>query len=84
VKLEPPVSPTPSVVDWGRRVERNRMTRFAVRLPPARLTQSSTSFEVEDCEATLAYFFFLRLVLRAVFFAAVFVFDFRFFAMLPS
>jgi hypothetical protein len=29
-------------------------------------------------------FFFLRLVLRAVFFAAVFVFVFRFFAMLPS
>ena len=36
-------------------------------------------------EATLAYaFFFLRLVFFAVFFAAVFVFVLRFFAMLPS
>jgi hypothetical protein len=41
--------------------------------------------EVEDCKAAWLYFaFFLRLVLRAVFFAAVFVFVFRFFAMLPS
>ena len=60
------------------------MTRSAARNPPARLTQSSTSFEVEDCESALAYFFFLRLVLRTVFFAADFVFVFRFFAMLPS
>jgi hypothetical protein len=41
--------------------------------------------EVEDCEAALNYaFFFLRLVFFAVFFAAVFVLVFRFFAMLPS
>jgi len=40
--------------------------------------------EVEDCEAALDYFFFLRLVFFAVFFAAVFVFVLRFFAMLPS
>jgi hypothetical protein len=40
---------------------------------------------VEDCEAALDYaFFFLRLVFFAVFFAAVFVFVLRFFAMLPS
>ena len=54
------------------------------RLAPARLTQSSTSFEVEDCEAARAYFFFRRLVFFAPFFAADFVFVFRFFAMLPS
>jgi hypothetical protein len=40
---------------------------------------------VEDRKAALLYiFFFLRFVLRAVFFAAVLVFVFRFFAMLPS
>ncbi len=54
----------------------------AVRFAPARLTQSSTSFEVEDWEAARGYFFFRRLVFRAPFFAAAFVF--RFFAMLPS
>jgi hypothetical protein len=56
----------------------------AFRLTPARLTQSSTSFEVEDCEAARAYFFFRRLVFLAPFFAAAFAFVFRFFAMLPS
>lgn len=41
--------------------------------------------EVEDCKAALNYtFFFLRFVFFAVFFAAVFVFVLRFFAMLPS
>ena len=54
----------------------------ADRLTPARVTQSSTSFEVEDWEAARAYFFFRRLVFLAPFFAAAFVF--RFFAMLPS
>jgi hypothetical protein len=58
--------------------------RTAPRLSPARLTQSSTSFEVEDWEAARAYFFFRRLVFFAPFFAADFVFVFRFFAMLPS
>jgi len=48
------------------------------------VTQSSTSFEVEDCEAAFAYFFFRRLVFFAPFFAADFVFDLLFFAMLPS
>ena len=48
------------------------------------MTQSSTSSEVEDCEAASAYFFFRRLVFFAPFFAADFVLDFRFFAMLPS
>ena len=38
--------------------------------------------EVEDRDA--CYFFLRRLVLRAPFFAADFVFVFRFFAMLPS
>jgi hypothetical protein len=56
----------------------------ALRLAPARVTQSSTSFEVEDWEAARAYFFFRRLVFFAPFFAADFVFVFRFFAMLPS
>ena len=54
------------------------------QLAPARLTQSSTSFEVEDWQAACAYFFFRRLVFLAPFFAADFVFVFRFFAMLPS
>ena len=41
--------------------------------------------EVDDCKAALNYtFFFLRFVFFAVFFAAVFVFVLRFFAMLPS
>ena len=62
----------------------DRDTLTALRLAPARLTQSSTSFEVEDCEAARAYFFFRRLVFFAPFFAADFVFVFRFFAMLPS
>jgi len=48
------------------------------------VTQPSTSCEVEDCEAAIAYFFFRRLVFLAPFFAADFVFDFLFFAMLPS
>jgi hypothetical protein len=56
----------------------------AFRLAPARVTQSSTSFEVEDWQAACAYFFFRRLVFLAPFFAADFVFVFRFFAMLPS
>jgi hypothetical protein len=56
----------------------------ALRLTPACLTQSSTSYEVEDREAARSYFFFRRLVFRAPFFAADFVFVFRFFAMLPS
>jgi hypothetical protein len=56
----------------------------ASRFTPARLTQSSTSFEVEDCEAARAYFFFRRLVFLAPFFAAAFAFVLRFFAMLPS
>ena len=58
--------------------------RSSPQPPPARLTQSSTSFEVEDCEAALGYFFFRRLVFFAPFFAAAFAFVFRFFAMLPS
>lgn len=57
----------------------------APRLAPAHLTQSSTSYEVEDWEAARAYFFFFRrFVFFAPFFAADFVFVFRFFAMLPS
>ncbi len=54
------------------------------QLSPARLTQSPTSFEVEDCKAAFGYFFFRRLVFFAPFFAAAFAFVFRFFAMLPS
>jgi hypothetical protein len=55
-----------------------------LRLAPAHKTQSSTSYEVEDWEAARGYFFFRRLVFLAPFFAADFVFVFRFFAMLPS
>jgi len=40
--------------------------------------------EVEDWMRRGTYFFFRRFVLRAPFFAADFVFVFRFFAMLPS
>ncbi len=58
--------------------------RSSSQSPPARLTQSPTSFEVEDCEAAFAYFFLRRLVFFAPFFAAAFAFVFRFFAMLPS
>ena len=62
----------------------DRDALIAPRLAPAQLTQSSTSYEVEDREAARSYFFFRRLVFRAPFFAADFVFVFRFFAMLPS
>jgi hypothetical protein len=48
------------------------------------LTQSSTSNEVEDCEAAVAYLFFLRPFFLVPFFAAAFALVFRFFAMLPS
>jgi hypothetical protein len=48
------------------------------------LTRPSTSSVVEDREVAVAYFFFLRLVFFAPFFAADFVLDFLFFAMLPS
>ena len=65
------------------RHDRDALT--APRLAPASLTQSSTSYEVEDWEAARSYFFFFRrLVFFAPFFAADFVFVFRFFAMLPS
>jgi hypothetical protein len=56
----------------------------ALQPAPVRVTQSSTSCEVEDCEAASAYFFFRRFVFFAPFFAADFVLDFLFFAMLPS
>jgi hypothetical protein len=84
VKLEPlsrrrPLSSTGTGV-----IEGDSMTLIAFRFTPARLTQSSTLFEVEDCQAACAYFFFRRLVFFAPFFAADFVFDFLFFAMLPS
>jgi hypothetical protein len=79
-----PVSPTPSVVDRSRRCRSPIAMRIAPRLAPARLTQSSTSYEVEDWEAARTYFFFRRLVFFAPFFAAAFAFVFRFFAMLPS
>jgi hypothetical protein len=82
-----PVSPTPSVVNQDRRCRRDdRDALIAPRLTPARLTQSSTSYEVEDWEAARGYFFFRR-YLAFVFlwpFFAVFAYDFRFFAMLPS
>ena len=64
--------------------KRDRDALTALQLAPARVTQSSTSFEAEDWEAARAYFFFRRLVFLAPFFAADFVFVFRFFAMLPS
>ena len=64
--------------------ECDRDALTAPRLTPVRVTQSSTSFEVEDWEAARAYFFFRRLVFLAPFFAAAFAFVFRFFAMLPS
>ena len=63
--------------------KRDRDALTALRLAPARVTQSSTSFEVEDWKRR-SYFFFRRFVLRAPFFAADLVFVLRFFAMLPS
>ncbi len=60
-----------------------RGSQSNVRRPVRR--SLSTSTEAEDCKAASNYaFFFLRLVFFAVFFAAVFVFVLRFFAMLPS
>ena len=90
----PPLSP--QCADWRPNLVADALCRRSrpavskhdgIRSPPfdspARLTQSSTSFEVEDCEAARAYFFFRRLVFFA-FFRHDFVFVFRFFAMLPS
>jgi hypothetical protein len=68
----------------SRRVEAHRDALTALRLPPARVTQSTTSYEVEDWKRQVLYFFFRRFVLRAPFFAAAFAFVFRFFAMQPS
>ena len=80
-----PCLPDALAVRRRRRVEHDCIALFAHRRPPARYTQSSTSTEAEDCQVALDYiFFFLRLVFFAVFFAAVFVFVLRFFAMLPS
>jgi hypothetical protein len=58
------------------------LTLTAFQQPPARLTRSSTSSEVEDREVAAGYLFFRRLVFFAPFFAAALVF--LFFAMLPS
>jgi hypothetical protein len=48
------------------------------------LTRPSTSSEVEDREVAAVYFFFRRDFFLPPFFAADFVFDLLFFAMLPS
>jgi hypothetical protein len=48
------------------------------------MTQPPTSYRAGDRAAAFDYFFFLRLVLRTVFFAADLVLVFRFFAMLLS
>jgi hypothetical protein len=50
-----------------------------------RLNWTSSTNSGAEAPKRRRYFFFLRfVVLRAVFFAADFVFDFAFFAMLPS
>ena len=74
-----PLSPT-----GAGRAEVRRKLRTAPRLAPAHVMQSTTFLEVEDWTRRVDYFFFRRFVLRAPFFAADFVFVFRFFAMLPS
>jgi hypothetical protein len=92
-ELSPSSSPGPQSADWTKLGHLSRRRPLSstgaggvevLRLAPARLTQSSTSLEVEDWEAVRVYFFFRRLVFFAPFFAADFVFVFRFFAMLPS
>ena len=85
VRLVLRLSPTPLPSTGAGAPNGDHVARFAHRRSPARQTQSSTSLGVEDRKAARLYiFFFLRFVLRAVFFAAVLVFVFRFFAMLPS
>jgi hypothetical protein len=84
MKLEPLSRRRPLSSTGAGDVEMRSRLLTAPRLAPARVTQSSTSSEVEDCEAASAYFFFRRLVFFAPFFAADFVFDLLFFAMLPS
>jgi hypothetical protein len=78
------ISPTPSFVDSNRR---------GVAVHDAPLATSPIVRCIFSCVKMLAptrrYFAFLRppfrfAVLRAVFFAADFVFDFDFFAILPS
>ena len=65
-------------------VEARRDALTAPRLTPARVTQSTTRSKSKTGSGEYVYFFFRRFVLRAPFFAADFVFVFRFFAMLPS
>jgi len=79
------VSPTPSgrlTGTGGVEARRNALT--ALRLAPARVTQSTTRSKSKTGSGEYVYFFFRRFVLRAPFFAADFVFVLRFFAMLPS
>jgi hypothetical protein len=74
-----------AVVYRNRRCRSTLRCATVLRLTPARVTQSTTLFYVEDWKRRVLYFFFRRaFVLRAPFFAADFVFVFRFFAMLPS
>jgi len=78
------ISPTPSVVDLNRRDARGCIAlRFAIS--PTCASQPSVARKA--LASTRRYFFFAFrrfAVLRAVFFAADFVFDFAFFAILPS
>jgi len=83
VTLEPLSRRRPLFVDWSRRVEGDGVALSAVRSPPARVTQPSTSSRSRRLSAASVYFFRRRRVFFAVFFDAALAF-LLFFAMLPS
>ena len=81
---QPPSRRRPLSSTGAGGVEARRGALTALRLTPARVTQSTTRSKSKTGSGEYVYFFFRRFVLRAPFFAADFVFVLRFFAMLPS
>jgi hypothetical protein len=80
------ISPTPSVIDLNRR---GGCGTAGSAFRPRRLCDAVFAYSKTFAPRRRYYAFFLRpplrfAVLRAVFFAADFVFDFAFFAILPS
>ena len=79
-----PVSPTPSRLTGTGGVEARRDALTALRPLAGPFDAVNDVNRSRRLEVAIPYFFFRRFVLRAPFFAADFVFVFRFFAMLPS
>jgi hypothetical protein len=78
------VSPTPSVVLPEPAVSKRVAMRHCTSTHAGPCDAVNDVVQVEDWKRRVRYFFRRAFVLRAPFFAADFVFVFRFFAMLPS